>query len=100
MTIPEQIAVSSPEGLDEKNENRQDGPVEFGTVTLPVPQAAASGLLLDDLSCLHCRRSGNIKTVPAQQGRMGRESTKKDPGKVSVLVEIRQKVDAPESHCT
>jgi hypothetical protein len=32
--------------------------------------------------------------------RMGRESTKKDPGKVNVLVEIRQKKDLPESHCT
>jgi hypothetical protein len=32
--------------------------------------------------------------------RMGRESTKKDPGKVNVLVEIRQKKDAPESHCS
>jgi hypothetical protein len=32
--------------------------------------------------------------------RMGRQSTKKDPGKVNVLVEIRQKKDAPESHCS
>lgn len=32
--------------------------------------------------------------------RMGREPTKKDPGKVNVLVEIRQKKDAPESHCS
>ena len=32
--------------------------------------------------------------------RMGRESTKKDPGKVNVLVEIRQKKDAPESRCS
>jgi len=32
--------------------------------------------------------------------RMGRASTKKDPGKVNVLVEIRQKKDAPESHCS
>jgi hypothetical protein len=32
--------------------------------------------------------------------RMGRESTKKDAGKVNVLVEIRQKKDAPESHCS
>ena len=32
--------------------------------------------------------------------RMGRASTKKDPGKVNVLVEVRQKKDAPESHCS
>jgi len=32
--------------------------------------------------------------------RMGRASNKKDPGKVNVLVEIRQKKDAPESHCS
>jgi hypothetical protein len=32
--------------------------------------------------------------------RMGRASTKKDPGKVNVLVEIRQKKDAPESRCS
>jgi hypothetical protein len=42
---------------------------------------------------------------PVQPGdiveiRMGRESTKKDPGKVNVQVEIRQKKDAPESHCS
>jgi len=32
--------------------------------------------------------------------RMGHEPTKKDPGKVNVLVEIRQKKDATESHCS
>jgi len=32
--------------------------------------------------------------------RMGREATKKDPGKVNALVEIRQKKDAAESHCS
>ena len=32
--------------------------------------------------------------------RMGRESSKKDPGRVNVLVEIRQKKDASESHCS
>lgn len=32
--------------------------------------------------------------------RMGHEATKKDPGKVNVLVEIRQKKDAAESHCS
>ena len=32
--------------------------------------------------------------------RMGRAATKKDPGKVNVLVEIRQKKDAPELHCS
>ena len=31
--------------------------------------------------------------------RMGRESTKTDPGKVNVLIEIRQKVNVSESHC-
>ena len=41
-----------------------------------------------------------MKTGDIVEIRMGRESTKKDPGKVNVLVEIRQKVDAPESHCT
>jgi hypothetical protein len=40
-----------------------------------------------------------VKTGDIVEIRMGRESTKKDPGKVNVLVEIRQKVDAPESHC-
>src|SRR5262250_1369739 len=30
--------------------------------------------------------------------RMGREASKKDPGKVNALVEIRQKKDAAESH--
>jgi hypothetical protein len=32
--------------------------------------------------------------------RMGRASNKKEPGKVNVLVKIRQKKDAPESHCS
>jgi hypothetical protein len=32
--------------------------------------------------------------------RMGRESTKKDSAKVNVLVEIRQKKDAPRSRCS
>ena len=32
--------------------------------------------------------------------RMGHESSKKDPGKVNMLVEIRQKKDAAESHCS
>src|SRR5262249_24521866 len=32
--------------------------------------------------------------------RMGREASKKDPGKVNALVEIRQKKDAAESHCS
>jgi|SRR5215471_6864459 len=31
---------------------------------------------------------------------MGREANKKDPGKVNALVEIRQKKDAAESHCS
>jgi hypothetical protein len=42
---------------------------------------------------------------PVSQGdiveiRMGRASTKNDPGKVNILVAIRQKKDAPESHCS
>jgi len=32
--------------------------------------------------------------------RMGRESTKKDPGTVNVVIEIRQKKDAPDSQCS
>lgn len=32
--------------------------------------------------------------------RMGRAATKNDPGKVNILVAIRQKKDAPESHCS
>jgi hypothetical protein len=32
--------------------------------------------------------------------RMGRVSTKKDPGKVNVLIEVRQKKDAPDSRCS
>jgi hypothetical protein len=32
--------------------------------------------------------------------RMGRESTKKDPGTVNKLIEVRQKQDATESHCS
>jgi hypothetical protein len=32
--------------------------------------------------------------------RMGREATKKDPGKVNTVVEIRQKKDAPNSRCS
>jgi hypothetical protein len=32
--------------------------------------------------------------------RMGRESTKKDPGRVNTLVEVRQKKDATDSHCS
>ena len=32
--------------------------------------------------------------------RMGRESTKQDPGKVNVLIEVRQKAGASESHCS
>jgi len=32
--------------------------------------------------------------------RMGRESTKKDPGTVNKLIEIRQKKDAPDSNCS
>jgi len=43
--------------------------------------------------------------APVQPGdivvvRMGRESTKKGPGKVNVLVEVRQKKDATDSHCS
>jgi len=43
--------------------------------------------------------------APVQVGdivviRMGRESTKKDPGKVNVLLEVRQKKDAPDSRCS
>jgi hypothetical protein len=43
--------------------------------------------------------------APVQPGdivviRMGHESTKKDPGKVNVLVEVRQKKDAPASRCS
>jgi hypothetical protein len=43
--------------------------------------------------------------APVQLGdivviRIGRESTKKDPGKVNTLVEVRQKKDARESHCS
>ena len=43
---------------------------------------------------------------PVQPGdivvvRMGREATKKDPSsKVNALIEVRQKKDAPESHCS
>ena len=32
--------------------------------------------------------------------RMGRESTKKDPGTVNRLIEVREKKDAPNSHCS
>ena len=32
--------------------------------------------------------------------RMGRESTKQDPGQVNVLVEVREKKDAPDSRCS
>ena len=32
--------------------------------------------------------------------RMGREPTKTDPGKVNMLIEIRQKKDSTESHCS
>ena len=32
--------------------------------------------------------------------RMGREASKKDPGKINALVQIRQKKDAAESHCS
>ena len=32
--------------------------------------------------------------------RMGHESTKKDPGKVYVLIEVREKNDAPDSRCS
>jgi hypothetical protein len=32
--------------------------------------------------------------------RMGRESTKQDPGTVNKLVEVRQKKDAPDSRCS
>lgn len=32
--------------------------------------------------------------------RMGRESAKKDPGTVNKLIEVRQKQDAAESHCS
>ncbi len=32
--------------------------------------------------------------------RMGSEPSKKDAGKVNIVVEIRQKKDAPESHCS
>ncbi len=32
--------------------------------------------------------------------RMGHESTKKDPGKVNVLIEVREKNDAPDSRCS
>ena len=43
--------------------------------------------------------------MPVQPGdivvvRMGREATKKDPGKVNTLLEVRQKKDAPNSHCS
>lgn len=43
--------------------------------------------------------------MPVQPGdivvvRMGQESTKKDPGKVNTLAEVRQKKDAPNSHCS
>jgi hypothetical protein len=43
--------------------------------------------------------------MPLQPGdivvvRMGRESTKKDPGQVNTLVEVRQKKDAPNSRCS
>ena len=32
--------------------------------------------------------------------RMGREASKKEPGKINALVQIRQKKDAAESHCS
>jgi hypothetical protein len=43
--------------------------------------------------------------LPAEAGdivviRMGRESTKTDPGTVNVLVEVREKKDAPDSQCS
>jgi hypothetical protein len=43
--------------------------------------------------------------VPVKLGdivviRMGRESTKKDPGTVNVVIEVRQKIDAPDSQCS
>ncbi len=43
--------------------------------------------------------------APVQLGdivviRMGRESTKKDSGKVNVLIEVRQKKDAPNPQCS
>ena len=43
--------------------------------------------------------------APAKPGdivviRMGRESTKKDPGTVNKLIEVRQKKDARDSHCS
>jgi hypothetical protein len=38
---------------------------------------------------------GNIVVI-----RMGRESTKKDPGTVNVVIEVRQKKDAPDSQCS
>jgi hypothetical protein len=43
--------------------------------------------------------------MPVQVGdivvvRMGHESTKKDPGKVNVLVEVREKKDTPNSRCS
>jgi len=42
------------------------GPIEFPSVTLPVPQAAADGLVHDDLSSLRRLQRGKLKTVPTQ----------------------------------
>ena len=70
LKIPKQMTVFSPErgGLGE-NKNRQEGPIEFATLTLPVPQVAAGGLVPDDLPYLRHLQRGNLKTVPTQQGR-------------------------------
>src|SRR5260370_38933432 len=46
------------------------GPIEFASVTPLVPQAAASALVHDVLSCLHRLQRGNVKAVPTQQGRI------------------------------
>jgi len=42
------------------------GPIEFPSVTLPVLQAAADGLVHDDLSSLRRLQRGKLKTVPTQ----------------------------------
>jgi hypothetical protein len=41
-----------------------------------------------------------VKVGDIVEIRMGRESSKKDPGTVNKLIEVRQKKDASDSHCS
>ena len=47
-----------------ENKNHKKGTIKFASAPLPVPQAAADGVVHDDLCCLRRFQRGNLKIVP------------------------------------